>query len=191
MRQKPTHTCTTPMALYHFASQANLPWVAKYNDSTMPCMAMLDLRMHICHLPTLHQIFTTFTTCGLLHGNIWPCPNLALLLMIFPLSIVQCEPVLIYYDNPTTDHSFVFLYTPDRDLFLTLAFPPGVGYLDWICNIPAGYAFTAYSLVYQNFTVQLGSSSACLGDITTTYAFASYEPTYPPPSSFPQIHFPQ
>jgi len=104
--------------------------------------------------------------------------------IILPLSIVQCEPVLIYYNNTYDDLigvAFKFkLYIGDEEFFfLTLSFPFGVGYLDWICNIPAGSSFIAsYVDSAQTYTVQPGSSSACLGDITTTYSYAAYEPTY-------------
>jgi len=97
--------------------------------------------------------------------------------VILPLSIVQCEPVLIYYNNTGTNLTTVVLYTPDLYIFLTLYFPPGVGYLDWICDIPAGYTFFASGDFDQTFTVQPGSSSACLGDLTTTYSYASYNST--------------
>jgi len=98
--------------------------------------------------------------------------------VIFPLSIVQCEPVLIYYNNPTTVQFFVDFYTHDNSRLLSLDFPPGAGYLDWICDIPAGYTFFASAVTSQTFTVQPGSSSACLGDITTTYSYAFYHTTY-------------
>jgi len=103
--------------------------------------------------------------------------------IILPLSIVQCEPVLIYYNNTYDDLIGVAfkLYIADREefFFLTLSFPRGVGYLDWICNIPAGSSFIAYYVdSAQTYTVQPGSSSACLGDITTTYSYASYYTSY-------------
>jgi len=100
--------------------------------------------------------------------------------IIFPVSIVQCEPVLIYYNITDTDQIGVGFFTPDlySYSFLRLYFPVGVGYLDWICDIPAGYTFTAFCDFEQTFTVQPGSSSACLGDITTAYSYVSYLSTY-------------
>ena len=97
--------------------------------------------------------------------------------IILPLSIVQCEPVLIYDSNTGTDQTGVFLHAPDTlYVFLVLSFPPGVGYFDWICDIPAGYAFTVSGFrgSEQTYTVQPGSSSACLGDITTTRSYVYY-----------------
>jgi len=83
--------------------------------------------------------------------------------IIFPLSIVQCEPVLIYYNNIGTDWISVDLHAPDGGYILQLDFPPGVGYLDWICNIPSGHTLYALASLSQTFTVQPGSSSACFG----------------------------
>jgi len=97
--------------------------------------------------------------------------------IILPLSATQCEPFLIYHNIPAGYDYRMFLYTPDFQIgneFLHLLLPQGAGYFDWICNIPAGYSFLAYAATGQYYTVQPGSSSACLGDVTTTYPYASY-----------------
>ena len=44
--------------------------------------------------------------------------------IIFPSSIVQCEPVLIYYNNPGTDQVQVSLIAPGDYSVLTFYFPP-------------------------------------------------------------------
>ena len=98
--------------------------------------------------------------------------------IIMPLSIAQCEPVLIYYNITGATLVGVALHTPELYIFLTLYFPRGVGYLDWICDIPAGHTFTAYAFLLQTFTVQPGSSSGCLGEITTTYPYVYYQTTH-------------
>ena len=99
----------------------------------------------------------------------------------FPLTVSQCEPVLIYY-NVTDTSDLVrafFLYQPDNSFFvLILTIPRGEGYLEWICNIPAGHRFVASLDLERYYVVQPGSSSACLRNVTTTYRFASYATTY-------------
>ena len=96
----------------------------------------------------------------------------------FPLSVSQCDPVLIYHN--TTGPSFIGIDTtiPAEPLRLcrlvTLNIPTGIGYLVWICDIPAGYTFTAEYSFRRFYVVQPGSSSSCLQNVTTTYADAEY-----------------
>ena len=100
----------------------------------------------------------------------------------FPLTISQCEPVFIYYNVDTPGYSLVISTIVD-DInaiiyLLRLNIPLGSGYLEWICNIPAGYSFLVEGSYTYIFVVQPGSSSSCLRDITTTYAYASYATTF-------------
>ena len=96
----------------------------------------------------------------------------------FPSTVSQCEPVLIYHNTP--ESYALHIYTMESGLSRTLVrltIPRGIGYLEWICNIPAGYTFVVLNSYAHVLSVQPGSSSACLGDITTTYAYADYETT--------------
>jgi hypothetical protein len=94
--------------------------------------------------------------------------------VIVPLSIAQCEPFLIYYNNAGNFQLDIKTFDLEDDL-LFLSFPPGIGYLDWICNIPAGYGFVVEMLSrFEYYTVEVGSSSACLGDLTASDTF--YDP---------------
>ena len=92
----------------------------------------------------------------------------------FPLTVSQCEPVLIYYNSTGAGYISIWTsaYGSSRDL-VHLNFPIGIGYIVWICNIPAGYIFVAGTEHHHNFLVQPGPSS-CLGDVTTTYSYATY-----------------
>ena len=105
-------------------------------------------------------------------------------LFIWPLTATQCEPFYIFYDLTAGNKlGFYDPTTPARFLFY-FDVPNGTGYVEWICNVPAGFGF----LSVQNYVVEAGSSSDCLGDITTTYshltyntaAFASYTRNPPP-----------
>jgi hypothetical protein len=113
--------------------------------------------------------------------------------IIMPLTVTQCDPVLIYYNitawnaanggpldlllsNPslTSDFAFVTIQLPSSD----------IGYLTWTCNIPAGENFYASAvspvsetLAYATFTVKSGSSSACLGPLTTYTSMLQYDTT--------------
>jgi hypothetical protein len=92
--------------------------------------------------------------------------------VFFPLTVSQCEPVFVYYNTPVGlgfGISTIFQEYTDLVVFYI---PPGVGYFEWICNIPAGY--TIIVLGSYVFVVQPGPSSSCLADITTTYSYASY-----------------
>ena len=92
----------------------------------------------------------------------------------FPETVTQCEPVLMYCDTIRVGYS-LYLLTPDNYVFLRIPIPNGTRYIEWICDIPAGYGFTAsyYSRAY--FVVQPGLSSSCLRNITTTYASGRYD----------------
>ena len=91
-----------------------------------------------------------------------------------PLTVVQCEPVFIYYNKPQRSLWDMWMYTPNYTRFLVMEIPIGIGYLEWICNIPAGYGFIAYVFHDRYYVVQPGSSSSCLGDITATYGHVAY-----------------
>jgi hypothetical protein len=101
--------------------------------------------------------------------------------VILPPSVTQCEPFLIYYNTTVyTAKSSLAMHirTPNYEtVLISFTFPPrSIGYMDWICNIPSGYNFIAEALSYpQYYTVQPGSSSDCLGNITaTSNAFHDY-----------------
>jgi hypothetical protein len=112
----------------------------------------------------------------------------------FPETVEQCEPVVMYSDTIKGGHS-LYLITPDNYVFLRIPISNETRYyIEWICDIPAGYGFTAtyYSSAY--FVVQPGSSSSCLQNITTTYANGRYETTvfesytaHPPNTTVPYI----
>jgi hypothetical protein len=95
----------------------------------------------------------------------------------FPLTVAQCEPIRIYYNSSTTDNYGIVFFTPDFTTILRITAPIGVGYLEWICDIPAGHGFWVVYYFAYYASVQPGSSSGCLGTITTTYAHASYNTT--------------
>ena len=108
--------------------------------------------------------------------------------VILPLSIVQCEPVLVYYNiTGTAPYNLsMVLIGSDNSRLLSLDIPPFVGYLDWICNIPAGYIFFASFFLAQTYTVQPGSSSACLGNVTTTYSYVHYGTNFQSATQLPE-----
>jgi hypothetical protein len=99
----------------------------------------------------------------------------------FPLTVTQCEPVFIYYNvDPITYSPVFFAFWSASTLDSSfLFFGPflGIGYFEWICNIPAGYSFQVVTSWIYTFIVQPGSSSSCLGNITTTYSYAAYATT--------------
>jgi hypothetical protein len=96
----------------------------------------------------------------------------------FPSTVSQCQPALIYHN--TLESYAIHIYTMESGVSRTLirlTIPRGIGYLEWTCNIPAGYTFVMFNSYAHVLSVQLASSSACLGDITTTYSYADYEKT--------------
>jgi hypothetical protein len=112
--------------------------------------------------------------------------------IIFPASITQCESFLVYYNITIPVPPVIAIYTPDLigDALLTLH-PPGsaTGYIDWVCNIPAGHglivgvrdppSIPGRVLRTKNYVVQPGTSSSCLVDLTTTYSVAAYGTNFP------------
>jgi hypothetical protein len=101
--------------------------------------------------------------------------------IILPLTVAQCEPVLIYYNitNEPTAHNLLQLFTPDSpgELLVTFDFPNLIGYLEWICNIPVGVDFISQADLQHLYTVLPGSSSDCLGSVTSTYSALEYNTT--------------
>jgi hypothetical protein len=101
--------------------------------------------------------------------------------IIMPMSVAQCESLSIFYRLLSMDLNFQAL--PSFETFINITVPTGTGYLEWICNIPAGQQFLAPG--DAAYTVHNGSSSSCLGNLTTTYSLASYSTRLPrlPPIS--------
>ena len=108
----------------------------------------------------------------------------------FPLTVTQCESVFIFYNFTSRDPQSLHFIQPDYNIFLDIGpFSPeditGVGYIEWICNIPADYAFWAgFSgylrtpvYVVHPVVVQPGSLSSCLHNVTATYQYAVYYPS--------------
>ena len=96
----------------------------------------------------------------------------------FPLNVTQCEPVFMYYNLTPSSPSY---YLGIRDTNFTevigIEVPIGIGYIEWICNIPAGHGFIADFVKQMFYVVQPGSLSSCLHNVTTTYPYAPYYPT--------------
>jgi hypothetical protein len=93
--------------------------------------------------------------------------------------MTQCEPFLVYYNITVPVSPFIAFYTPDLagNALLTLLPPASaIGYIDWICNIPAGHGLIigvrdppstpGGVLRTENYVVQSGTSSSCLVDLT-------------------------
>ena len=115
----------------------------------------------------------------------------------FPLTVTQCEPVFIFVNTTTRDTtgitaearptsgfgpgppSFgaIYFHSPDSVMLFSIGPLRSVGYVEWVCHIPAGHSLTVSfrpGIIFHQFTVQPGRSSSCLRNITATYSFASY-----------------
>jgi hypothetical protein len=102
--------------------------------------------------------------------------------------MTQCEPFLVYYNIIVPVSPFIGFFSPDLagDALLTLL-PPGsaTGYIDWVCNIPAGHGLivgvrdAAGILRTKNYIVQSGTSSSCLVDLTASYSVVDYGTNFP------------
>ena len=91
----------------------------------------------------------------------------------FPLTVAQCERIRIYY-NITREVEGIFILAPgDAAGVLRIHVPPGIGYIEWICDIPSGHGFYVSFVQSYYLVVQPGSSS-CLGQVTTTYDYLEY-----------------
>jgi hypothetical protein len=115
----------------------------------------------------------------------------------FPLAVSQCEPVFIWY-NRTTRNTNMYFITPDFNgsdgMFLQIPAPFGTGYIEWICNIPAGYAFMVGYWYRHYIVVGPSTLSFCLHNVTATYEYALYIMTsfrsytsHPPNTTRPSI----
>jgi hypothetical protein len=103
--------------------------------------------------------------------------------LVLPLSISQCDHFLVFYNvtqtsddaSSTSGAAIEFGNVGESRVFFTLKPPEGAGYLDWVCDIPAGRRFTARNGGREySYTVDAGSSG-CLGVRTTTsFQYASY-----------------
>jgi hypothetical protein len=99
----------------------------------------------------------------------------------FPLTVAQCESTFIYYNSSSFGNRIVF-YRPDiaiprdQDIFLSVLIPRGIGYLEWVCDIPEGHSFFVAHTRGYYVVVDPGSSS-CLHNVTTTYSEADYNTT--------------
>jgi hypothetical protein len=63
--------------------------------------------------------------------------------VIVPPTMTQCESFLVYFDItvPASPSPLIAFYTPDilGDALLTLRPGKLAGYIEWICDIPAGH----------------------------------------------------
>ena len=97
----------------------------------------------------------------------------------FPLTVTQCEPVFIFIRFTAGSFSSGAIHFHSLDNVRLLSIGPflGTGYVEWVCNVPAGRSLVVFSRPgtnFHQFTVQPGPSSSCLRNITATYSFASY-----------------
>jgi hypothetical protein len=102
--------------------------------------------------------------------------------VILPQTMSQCEPFLVYYNTTSFGLNFeLFIASADASAIVAnITIPNGVGYVDWICNIPAGEGLAILATGNLNFifyNVGFGSSSACLGDVDETYPLIIYNTT--------------
>ena len=97
--------------------------------------------------------------------------------VLFPLTVTQCDAVVVFYNVTTSDRVPVLLHPPDDGAapFLTFTPPSGAGYLVWHCTVPAGSSFIASATRSRAFTVHAGPSSICLGDLSVDTAIARYD----------------
>jgi hypothetical protein len=96
--------------------------------------------------------------------------------VVFPLTVAQCDAVVVFYNVTISDQVPILLYPPnDSSPFLTITPPNGAGYLVWRCTIPAGSSFIVSATRSHTFTVQHGTSSICLGDLSADGAIARYD----------------
>ena len=95
-----------------------------------------------------------------------------------PLIAKQCEPFRMFYQIPPGPVAIVLVFAPEpRDYLILFRIPAAnvtTGYLEWICDIPAGYGFILSQFSDRFYVVQPGSTSSCLQDITATYQHAHY-----------------
>jgi hypothetical protein len=96
--------------------------------------------------------------------------------VITPLYIAQCESVYIYYNSPT----YLWVWSPfslDQNAIIQFQLPFGSdpGYMEWLCNIPEGVAYFIEANGIQYYgTVQPGTSSSCLGDLSVDSSLVGY-----------------
>jgi hypothetical protein len=92
--------------------------------------------------------------------------------LVLPYTVAQCEPALFYYNitNPSLFAGFLgplySIMSPDGLLDMeTFAAPnTGEGYIEWLCNLPAGKVFQIFNTNYNAwYTVQPGSDTSCIG----------------------------
>src|ERR1700731_1961265 len=62
---------------------------------------------------------------------------------VFPFAATECEPFHIFYNTTADGYAFSFSFRdpPLTHDFFNIGIPKGIGYVEWICNIPAGIAF--------------------------------------------------
>jgi hypothetical protein len=110
----------------------------------------------------------------------------------------QCEPFLIYYNTSRGAITPVVVGSPEmRDDLIFFPIPAANvtnGYLEWICDIPAGYSFILSRFSDRYYVVRPGSTSSCLQDVTATHQYAHYVTTafqsytaHPPNTTTPSL----
>ena len=99
-----------------------------------------------------------------------------------PMFITQCEHFIIFYNiTPTAEGvaaqiqypqegSIAFIPPDFAGTFFELFPLNGTGYIDWVCNIPAGDSLIIMDFGGQMYTVQPGSS-ACMDVVPVTTYF--------------------
>ena len=112
----------------------------------------------------------------------------------FPLTVTQCEPVFINYNNTSASNTSniisptnVAFYAKSGGFFAMSPIPAGAGYYEWICNIPAGYSFLVWcGFGFHHLIVQPGPLWSCLHNVSTTYQYASYDMAFASYTAHPQ-----